>query len=447
MRNRIYFSLLAGVLAVGAAQTQTPGGALTLSEAIRIGLERRAELDAGQANVAAALSAVRQADVGPNPVLSLETENWRFHGSPGFSAKRDLTVFAVVSQRIETGGKRRLRTARAQANARIAEIEQAGVEWAVRQAVKKAYWQALAAQQRETLLTASLESAGELTRYHEVRWREGASAEADWIKVRLEQDKVNAAVTAASLQAEQARLELLRQIGETVFATTIKLRDEPLAAPLTVASREPPLGQWTEAAIASRAEIRLQQALVESATATVLVAQAAAKPDVTPYLGYKKAGRFSTLVGGVSLPLPVRDRNKGRIDQTQSLELRQRANLRRAMAQVRGEVAYAAAALRKRGELLESLRTGMTSRALETYEIAQAAYREGAVDLLYLLDARRSYNDIALLRSQALYDYQLSWLELETAVGVELGGESTKDLAMAQPPGAAHHAPAARGGK
>ena len=434
MWNRISPGLLAGLLAIGAAQGQAPGRELTLSEAIRVALERRAELDVARAGVAAASGALRQADVGPNPVLSLQTEDWRFHGTPAFSAKRDLVFFASVSQRIETGGKRRLRTDRAKSGARIAAVEQEAIEWGLRQAVTRAYWRALAAGQRERLLTASLESAGDLAHYHEVRWREGASSEADWIKVRLEQDKVSAAVTAASLQAEQARLELLRQIGEPAPVAAVALRDEPLAAAVSRQTLGVPPGSsiqgWIETALRSRAEIRLQRALVESAAATVLVAEAAAKPDVTPYVGYKKSGPFSTLVGGVSLPLPIRDRNKGRIDQTHSLELQQRARLRAAEMQVRGEVASAAAALRKRGELLESLRAGMTARALETYEIAQAAYREGAVDLLYLLDARRTHNEVALLRTQVVYDYQLSWIELETAVGVELQADTAKTLAM-----------------
>lgn len=431
MCDRLLSGLLASVLAVGVVTAQSPGPELTLGEAIRIALEQRADVEAARAGVTAAAGAVRQADVGPNPTISFLSENWRFSGTPEFAAKRDLDIYAFVTQRIEIGDKRERRIAQAESDARVAAFERDQFEWDVKQAVKHAYWHALAAQEREGLLRRSLESTSDLVRYHEVRWREGAAAEADWIKVRLEEDKARVAMTAASLDAERALYELFRQMGKPPPVAPVQLKERPLRVTDSRAHGVASVERWTDMALESRAELQRQQAVVESAAARVLVEQAAAKPDVSPYFGYKKAGRFNTLVGGMSMPLPLSDRNAGRIAQTQSLELQERATLRAEEARIRSEIAGAAAAVRRRAELLGTLGTGMADRAQETYDIAQVAYREGAVDLLYLLDARRSYSEMALLRNQVLYDYQLSWVDLETAVGEELETHGANRVALA----------------
>jgi outer membrane protein TolC len=48
-----------------------------------------------------------------------------------------------------------------------------------------------------------------------------------------------------------------------------------------------------------------------------------------------------------------------------------------------------------------------------------AAYQEGGMELLEVLDAQRSENDVSLLQSQVFHDYRLSQIDLETAVGAE----------------------------
>jgi outer membrane protein TolC len=41
------------------------------------------------------------------------------------------------------------------------------------------------------------------------------------------------------------------------------------------------------------------------------------------------------------------------------------------------------------------------------------------MELLEVLDAQRSENDVNLLQSQVFHDYRLSQIDLETAVGAE----------------------------
>jgi cobalt-zinc-cadmium efflux system outer membrane protein len=177
-------------------------------------------------------------------------------------------------------------------------------------------------------------------------------------------------------------------------------------------------------ALETRPDLALERALVASAQAAVELERAQAKPNLTPYLGYKKAGVHSTLIAGVSAPLPIRDRNQGRIAEALAEFDRAEANLRAMEARVQAETRAAAAEVERRRAIVASIRGGVRERAAETFRIARAAYQEQGVDLLFLLDAQRSRNEIELLYAQSLLDYRLSQERLAAATGyaISFGG-------------------------
>jgi cobalt-zinc-cadmium efflux system outer membrane protein len=399
------------------SQGQALPATLELDRAIEIALSRHGQLDASQAAIEARAGARKQAGLSPNPVFSLQTENWRFYGDPGFSASRDLDVFAVVSLPLETGHKKHRRIELAEVDQRVAELERQGVAWRVRQTVKRAYWQALGAQARLEMLAGSRETLRQLEQYHEVRVRLGAIAEVDLIKVRVESSRIALAVAAAEMQMSQAKIAVLEAMGVSGAGTAFELRQPDAKAANVSWEGAQASGDFIETAIAHRAEILLGQAHVERARAAVDLQQSLGRPDVTPYLGYKRTDTFHTLVGGFSIPLPVRNKNTGAIEEALAEVRRQEAMLRALETRIRAEAAGAVDAVRRRSEMLRSMESGMLERAGETARIATAAYQEGGAELLDVLDAQRAQNDIRLLYSQMFFDYQLSWVELETTAG------------------------------
>jgi cobalt-zinc-cadmium efflux system outer membrane protein len=415
-----------------ASHGQVLPRALGLDQATEIALSSHGLLEAARALIDVRAGAARQAGLSPNPVFSVQTENWRFYGDPGFSASRDLDVFALVSLPIETAGKKHRRVELAEVDERIAELERQAVAWSIRQNVRKAFWQALAAQARLEMLARSRETLQRLEEYHEVRVRLGAMAEVDLIKVRVEVGRIALASSEAGMEAMQTKIALLEAMGVSAAGTDFELQ-QPAAKPATVSwNSMQAAGDVTEAALAHRAEILLGQAHVERARSAADVQQSLARPDVTPYLGYKRSNSFHTFVGGFSIPLPVRNKNSGAIEEALAEVRRQEATLRAAESRVRAEVAAAVEAVRRRSEMLQSMQSGMLERARQTASIATAAYQEGGVELLDVLDAQRAQNEIGLLCSRMLFDYQLSWVELETAAGtpsLPLPAEGTQTAA------------------
>jgi cobalt-zinc-cadmium efflux system outer membrane protein len=414
----IGFLLITAALGVGL-RGQTLPKVLDLDQAVEIALSRHADLDAARAAIESRAGAALQAGLSPNPLFSVQTENWRFYGNRGFSAHRDLDVFAVVSMPVETAGKKHRRIELAAADERIAELERQAVAWRIRQNVSKAYWQALAAQARREMLARSRETLGRLEEYHAVRVRLGAMAEVDLIKVRVEAGRASLALAGAELESSRAKVALLEAMGVTDISTQFDVR-QPDSKPVNVSWDAARIsGELLPAALAHRVEILLGQAHIERARAAVGVERSLARPDVTPYLGYKHTSSFHTIVGGFSIPLAVRDKHTGRIEEVLAEVRRQEAVLRAAEARVRAEVTAAAETLRQRSEMLRSMESGMLDHARETSRIALAAYQEGGVELLDVLDAQRAQNEVGLLYSQMLFDYQLSWVDLETAAGVQ----------------------------
>ena len=398
---------------VALAGAQSIPKTLTLPQAIDIALSQRAELDAAREVINARIGAEGQAGRSPNPTLSLQSENWRFHGSPGFAPGRDLDLFAFVSQRFETAGKKAHRVELAGENRHVAELEREAVEWRIRQQVKRTYWDAVSARGYATVLADRREAVNRLVEYHEVRVRLGAAAELDLIKVRLESEKLEMQYINAQTEADRARYGLAAAMGLASSVFDVDLRDPRLPDTRDIPTAE----QLIEAALSNRVEMRLARAMIERARALLNVQQASAKPDVTPYFGYKRNNGFNTLVGGLSIPLPVFDKRSGAIEEAASQVREFEATLRSTRARIRAEVATAAALVERRAEMLNRINERMLKRADETARIALAAYREGGVELLGVIDAQRTQNEVSQLLAQASRDYALGWVDLESAVG------------------------------
>ena len=445
---------------------------LTLADAVEGALSRHAIIPAAQAKLHSAEGLAVQARAHPNPAFTFQMENWRFEGSPAFQPAQDVDWFAYVSQRIETGGKRAKRTEVGKQNTGLAALELELLKWNVRQEVRRAYYRALLAQKRLAMMTENNESFQQIVEYHRFRVREGAMAEADLVKVELEAARLGLERETGALESERSRFELLKSMGESATTASFHLVDpggvpfpvtstQQLAVAVSdpvVRSREPSsqgrgqpgdpssgednsgrlkrtlasdpsaltqsstarsLEPLLQVARQKRLEVQLSQAMVEQSRAKLALDKTQAHPDWSVLWGYKRTAGFNTLMAGVSVPLPFFDRNQGVIASGSSELERAQSLLRSTLAEVETDVAAALGRFRRRYAMLSQMRERVLDQAEESFRISLAAYQEGGTDLLRLLDAQRSRNEIRLLQTQAEMAYQVSLVELEAAVGQE----------------------------
>ncbi len=401
-------ALLAALCVVAAASAQEP---LSLRDAVGQALHTHAALTAGSERVAASAALRDQAALRLNPRAFFQAENLRSGGEPAFDFSQHADTYGYFSQTLETAGKRARRIGLAEANARRSEFELELTRQQIAYRVKAAYWQAVVAQKSQAILRESANTFQQIVAYHEARVREGAMAEADLLRVRLESERIEIAMNTAQLDADRARIQLFREMGRTEFPE-VRFTDE-----LDVTG-PPPEGD-VASALRNRPELRIAGAAVRQAEAAVGLQQSLARPNVDLVLGYKRTSGFNTMIGGVQTDLPFANRNQGNIAAADRSVRAAQADLAAGQALVRAEVAAAQREYEIRRREALDLLPPLRERAAESSRIALAAYREGGADLLRLLDAERVRLETEQLYYRTLADFQLSRVALETAMGVQ----------------------------
>jgi cobalt-zinc-cadmium efflux system outer membrane protein len=211
-------------------------------------------LAAGTARVAASAGLVKQSGLRPNPRLVLQSENWRTYG--GFQPNDDVDHYGYLVQPFETAAKRQRRVELARAGARRTELEKELLAKQIAARVKQAYWAAEGAARIHELWIENARNFRQIVVYHEARVREGAMAEADLLKVRLEEQRLAVAANSAGLDAERARIQLFREMGQTEFPA--------VAFTETLDAGGPPAPADVEAALRDRSEVKLARQAVDS---------------------------------------------------------------------------------------------------------------------------------------------------------------------------------------
>ncbi len=385
---------------------------LTLEEAVTRALGNHPLLAEGQRRIQAAQGQQRQAGLRLNPRLVLQAENLRGPGQVPFVYGRDTDNFAYLTQTFETAGKRGKRVELASQGLRSTELELAVLRRQVARSVVLAYWSAAGSERMRELLDESVRTFQQVVEYHEARVREGAMAESDLLRVKLEAGRFALAANNAKLDAARARIELFRTMGETAFP------EVKFTEPLELREDRGVLGEAAEA-LRKRPEVELAATRLEQAKRQLAVAQATATPNVEGLFGYKRTNGFDTLLAGMQLDLPFANRNQGNI-QTATAEIKAaEANRAATEAIVRAEVEAARAEYEVRRKQVSEFLGRLKEEASETSKIAQAAYRLGGADLLRLLDAERLRIEIDLLNYRAMMEYRQSAAALEFALGVK----------------------------
>jgi cobalt-zinc-cadmium efflux system outer membrane protein len=389
---------------------------LSLEEAVAAAVAAHPALKAADAHIASVQGLLTQAGLRPNPDFAVQTENWRAWENPGFRFGQDLDLFVFGSQTIETGGKRERRIDLARQELKVAQLEKDVIRWKIRQDVRLAWLQAQLAQKELELLQENGRYLEQIVEYHRVRVEQGAIAEAELIRVLLERQRLAIAEQASALEAEGRRISLLKAMGVAPGSMEFRLPDR---MPDAVPPADPSLQALNERTNRAHPAAALSRALVERARAQVELEKSLARSDVTFAVGYKRTAGFDTLLGGLSIPIPLFNKNQGNIQYSERDAARAEAEAEGAMTVRTAEIAAALAGVKRRQEMLRDMEKGVLQQSEEALRISLGAYQEGGVELLRLLDAQRVRNEIRLLYTRTQMEYIISLAELEAAVGEE----------------------------
>ena len=388
--------------APAAARSERP---ITLREALELAARQNLDLMAARQRRAFALAGIRAARQIPNP-------------SVDFEASRDAPheIF-FITQPIEIGGKRARRIDLARQEQGLTDVEIAAQERQVRRAVRVAYF-VVAGMRAETARRARiLDLAKRLYDIAQQRFQAGDVAQLEVNQVQLEVARAEVDLRVARQQStvSQERLSaLLNEPPDTLWNPTTRLEEIAIA---------PPIPDLVARAFESNAELAhlTQDLRVEQARAGLL------RAERVPDLGVVFGGVFNAAPSfqaghheGLVMNLPVFSRYQGELQQSSAqqrfLEM-QASALQRTIA---GEVQAAYYEWDARHTEVELYRSTLRPAAERIEQQAEESYRAGKANLLTVLDAQRSVQEIEKSYIESLGALQNAFAALEQITGTRL---------------------------
>ena len=394
--------VLPGATQQSSMATSAP---LTLEQAVAKALAANPTLRAAALDVAIAEGARRQAGVFRNPEVSFVREG---------TQRGTRTQTVQLSQVLELGGKRSARIRLAERERSLAEGNLGVARTDLRADVTTAYFDALGAQERLQVAQASLDVASKAAYAAERRVAAGRVSP-------VEQDRAGVAQATARLELAQAQSELSIAMltlaaywGETIAVS------QPLAIPALDLALPPALDELQRRLDASP-QMRRSRLQLEREEAQVGLDRSQRMPDVTLMVGRQKddeIGRSQTVLG-VSLPIPLFNRNQGSLQASLSRAEKARTELEAERLRLHQSLTTAYQRAQLSREQVRTMREDVLPRAQRVFDAAVTGFEAGKFSFLDVLDAQRTLLQIRTQYIQALYDRYRAVAELGRYVDVD----------------------------
>ena len=388
------------------AQGQAPDLArLSLADADALLAQKNRELQAARRAVEAAEAATLSAGQQPNPNLSLGTININPSRGIGAGSLREKAVDSTIrlDQLIERGNKRELRVATAQKLEAASGEDLADVLRQQRLALRGSYYDLLLAQDRVAISAGTAALYQQSLRAADLRLKAGDIATSDVSRIRVDALRAQNDARAAEADRKRAQLALAYMIGAEQRADQLKATD---AWPAPQAAATTDLDELIE----RRPDVRAARARIEAANAGRELARSLRTRDVTVGAQFEHYpdiyGNTSNSYGvGVSVPLFTRYYFEGEIAQAESAYNSAIDNVERTRAVARSEMAKALSDVTAAAERLARFQDNLLAEAKKSADSAEFAYKNGAIGVMDLLDARRTLRAIQLDAAAAQADY------------------------------------------
>jgi cobalt-zinc-cadmium efflux system outer membrane protein len=388
---------------------------LSLDTATEQFLRKNLAVEAARLEVGIAEAERIGARLRPRPGLTVSAENLRLSGETPANKLHEYGI--SVAQPIELGNRKALRMEVAE---RIVSVSEARLTEVLRRQlfdVKRTYYDSVLARVLLDIEQENRDNFEGLVKFNTVRFEEGYIAQGDLIKVRLERTKFDFAVASAELALRRGKIRLLELIGERDFERAVRVQ---ISNRLQVPAVDLNLMQLKETALVNRPEIKVAEAELALAQSSIKLERSRAKGEVTPYLGYKRVGVDNTVLAGVTVPLPVGNRNESGIARAEAEQKVSETNLSLVRNRTLADVEAAYRAYETAREQVRAYEAGLLQQADELREIQLGAYQEGATELITLIEAQKTRTEVRANYYRAIVDYYTSIFQLELATGTDI---------------------------
>jgi cobalt-zinc-cadmium efflux system outer membrane protein len=399
------YAILLCTFALQAAEPEA-SRTVTVAECLRRVTERSPELKSGWYKTEAAERRARQAGLPINPRLEMEIENMAGSGAVQGFDTAETTV--AVSQEVELGGKRRHRTAVAEAETALSRVEQDMRLRTLLFETRRAALAAQSAQEKARLAEEALALIRETEAVAEAREQAGKTTVLETERARAETARAEIELEARKAEQRDAVRELALLWGET--EPTFDAVDGPFDA---AAGALPALDALLLRA-ASNPDLLAAEAQTRTYEARIGAERAARVPNLELSVGVRRfaeGGDFGFVAGaGIDLPFYTRNMDGVRAAEADAEAARLEATAARLRNE--GRVRQLYARLETLAAKTARLKGTVMPATERTLALVREAHKQGKAGYLDVLEARRTLVESRFQLIEAVTEYQGVRIEL-----------------------------------
>jgi len=438
-------------------------GPLSVDDAVELALRYNKDVQATKLRLIEAKGQVVEAVATALPTANFTGSALRNDNTGLIAQKETYELGVLLRQPLYLGGVvgAAIDAARAFSYQTRQELRQA--IQAVQLGVRQRYYSALLAAELVKVSQEARRDAQKLLEDTQAKLRYGTAARFDVLRAQVRLSAVEAELIQRQNEYQLALTQLLNELGVSQ-TSKIELNNPLSFEPIQVSPEES-----LRAAMMERPDLLIGESLIQLARDNVIGAEAGNRPKIylqgqyqrsypgfsanfsslaspkgdeeTPDPGGVSSGAFGgktwerTMNGGIVVEWPFFDGmlTTGRVIKAKALLQQQQVALRKTEQKAQLEVSQALLSLESNEKFVRS-QSGNVSNAQEALRLAEVAFKEGTATSLDVISAELALSQAHSDYYQAVYNYQVTILNLSAAVGtigekpipqVEQQGEKT----------------------
>lgn len=373
---------------------------LSLERAMQLALQYNHDLKLGKTNVDNAEAATTIAGAAPNPNLTIQSSGINPRLGIGAGSLRNKTIDSTlrIDQLIERGGKRDLRIETATHLEKASRLDFNDTRRQLQQMVSAAYYDLVAAQHKLRISQENSDSYQATLNAANKRKKSGDISGADVARVRIDALRAENDLLQSASELKRAQSALALLMGIKTAFQSIRVVDDWPATDNLPASLQP------DELIQKRSDVAAAKARLNAALTARKLALAAKTRDVTVGLQFEhyptspanQLGSGNSYGVSIQIPLFSRYEFQGEIRAAEVAVDAAQENLAKTTDAARSEFNLQIASLQTAQTQLARFQNELLPAARKSTEATEFAFKNGAVPVMDVLDARRTYRAIEL---------------------------------------------------
>jgi len=324
--------------------------------------------------------------------VEAETRGWSLWANPEASYSREgasVNQLWQIEQRLPLSGRLGYLRQAGSAAVSSAQSQSAFQRWQGVSAVRAAFYDVVAAQEREKVMRANLDRLTEITRILLEREKQGEGSTYDRLRAERERAEIETELLTARVAIAQARSRLAALLRPNTEPSGIVASGE-----LRTATDVPLVSELHKRALEIRGDYRAQEKEIEQFQFAQRAAQRLRVPEPSVVAGFNRAQASPGMMASgsyiaLSVPLPLFNDGKTEVARFRAEAERTQARRQTLEQRIFAELSGAHSALQLHRAAADGYRRSLDTQGQRLEQIAQAAYQEGELDILGLLDAWR----------------------------------------------------------